>query len=151
MGLSYLDNVYDERSNPENLFFSSEISGILLLNLTYNYLIKEQYQLNFSINYNHISNAGLKMPNKGMNFPTVSLGMDYILRPVILKPQEKSIGIRKKALLGYGRVFWSIRYPPAKSTANTITRRNKKIARVLELIIGGPPDDSILGNIRIKN
>ena len=115
MGLSYLDNVYDESSNPENLFFGSKISGILLLNLSYNYLIRERYQLNFSLNYNHISNAGLKMPNKGMNFPTASLGLDYILWPVKLKPQKKSNGIRKKTLLGYGRVFWSIRSVDADS------------------------------------
>lgn len=109
MGLSYLDNVYDESSNPENLFFGSKISGILLTNLSYNYLVKENIQLNFSLNYNHISNAGIKMPNKGMNFPTASIGLDYIIKPVILEPQEKVSGIRKKTILGYGRVFWSIR------------------------------------------
>jgi len=115
MGLSYLDNVYDESSNPENLFFGSKISGILLVNLNYNYLIKESYQLNFSLNYNHISNAGLKMPNKGMNFPTASIGLDYIIKPVKLEPQEKVSGIRKKIILGYGRVFWSIRSVDADS------------------------------------
>ncbi len=115
MGLSYLDNVYDESTNPENLFFGSKISGILLMNVSYNYLIKERYQLNFSLNYNHISNAGLKMPNKGMNFPTASIGMDYILRPVNLKTQDKVSGIRKKSLLGYGRIFWSIRSVDADS------------------------------------
>jgi hypothetical protein len=115
MGLSYLDNVYDESNNPENLFFGSKISGILLLNFSYNYLIKERYQLNFSLNYNHISNAGLKMPNKGMNFPTASIGMDYIFKPTKLIAKDKVSGIRKKSLLGYGRVFWSIRSVDADS------------------------------------
>jgi len=109
MGLSYLDQVYDEFSNPENLFFSSKISGLLFLNLSYNYLIKDRYQLNFSLNYNHISNAGAKMPNKGMNFPTASVGLDYIFRPVKLEPQEKSVGLKDKKFLGYARVFWSVR------------------------------------------
>lgn len=115
MGLSYLDNVYDENNNPENLFFGSKISGILLINASYNYLIKKRYQLNLSINYNHISNAGLKMPNKGMNFPTASIGMDYIFKPANLTAQEKVNGIRKKSLLGYGRIFWSIRSVDADS------------------------------------
>ncbi len=115
MGLSYLDNVYDESTNTENLFFGSKISGILLMNASYNYLIKERYQLNFSLNYNHISNAGLKMPNKGMNFPTASIGLDYIIKPVKLEAQEKVSGIRKKSLLGYGRIFWSIRSVDADS------------------------------------
>ena len=55
------------------------------------------------------------MPNKGMNFPTASIGLDYIIKPVNLEPQEKVSGIRKKIILGYGRVFWSIRSVDADS------------------------------------
>jgi hypothetical protein len=109
LGLTYLDKVYNEISNPENLFYSSKISGLLLLNLSYNYVIKDQYQLNFALNYNHISNAGAKMPNKGMNFPTVSLGLDYIIRPRELKSQEKSAGLGDKKVLKFSRMFWSLR------------------------------------------
>jgi hypothetical protein len=115
MGLTYLDKVYDAVSNPENLFFSSKFNGILLINLSYNYLIKERYQLNASINYTHISNAGAKMPNKGMNFPTASIGLDYILRPAKLVSQEKTLGLRDKKLLGYARIFSSIRSVDADS------------------------------------
>jgi len=115
IGLSYLDKVYDAVSNPDNLFFSSKLSGILLFNFSYNYLIKDQFQLNFSLNYNHISNAGSKTPNKGMNFPTVSIGLDYILRPTKLASQEKTLGLGDKKLLGYTRIFWSIRSVDADS------------------------------------
>jgi len=121
IGLSYLDKIYDEVSNPENLFYSSRISGLLLLNLSYNYVINEQYQLNLALNYNHISNAGAKMPNKGMNFPTASLGLDYILRPTKLKSQEKNIGLRNRRLMKYSRIFWSIRSVEADSL---YTRKN---------------------------
>jgi len=115
MGLTYLDRVYDEASNPSNLFYSSKISGLLLLNLSYNFIINDYYQLNFALNYNHISNAGAKMPNKGMNFPTASLGLDYILNPRKLQPQEKNLGLRDKKFLKYSRMFWSIRSVEADS------------------------------------
>ena len=114
-GLTYLDKVYDEVNNPDNLFFSSKISGLLLINLTYNYLLREQYQLNFSLNYNHISNGGASMPNKGMNFPTASVGLDYIIRPVSLVSQEKSPGLKTKKIWGYSRIFWSLRSIDADS------------------------------------
>ena len=109
IGLMYLDQVYDELTNPENLYYSSTISGILLLNFSSNYLIRENFQINIGLNYNHISNGGLKMPNKGMNFPTLSLGMDYIIHPVNLKSQIKHPGLKSKKFNGYSRLFWSIR------------------------------------------
>jgi hypothetical protein len=109
MGLNYLDQVYDEESNPKNLYYSSSISGILSLILNFNYLIRENYQVNLGINYNHISNGGMKMPNKGMNFPTISAGMDYILRPKVLYRQEKYPGLKSKPLHYYTRLFWSLR------------------------------------------
>ena len=115
MGLTYLDQVYDVSFNPENLFYSSKISGILTANITYNYIINDSYQVNLSANYNHISNAGVKMPNKGMNFPTLSIGMDYIFRPVPLEPQVKSTGLRAKKVLYYLNSFWAIRTVNADS------------------------------------
>lgn len=109
MGLNYLDKVYDEESNPKNLYYSSSISGILNLALNLNYMLKENYQLNLGINYNHISNGGMKLPNKGMNFPTLSIGMDYIFRPRTLSVLEKYPGLKNKTLHYYSRLFWSFR------------------------------------------
>jgi hypothetical protein len=109
MGLNFLDQVYDEETNPENLYYSSPISGILKVNLNLNYMIRENYQINMGLNFNHISNGGLKMPNKGMNFPTLSLGMDYILNPHQLTPQNKRPGLKSKPFHYYSRLFWSVR------------------------------------------
>lgn len=109
IGLSFLDQVYDEQTNPQNLYYSSKISGILALALNFNYLVDDRYQLNMGLNYNHISNGGLQMPNNGMNFPTVSLGVDYIMNPVDLSSQEKRPGLRSKPFHFYNRLFWSMR------------------------------------------
>jgi len=148
MGLTYLDQVYDEIQNPENLFFGSKLSGILLMNLTYNYVFKDRYQLNLSLNYNHISNAGLKMPNKGMNFPTVALGLDYILKPTELVAQEKNGGLRNKKFLGYGRLFWSIR----SVGADSIFERKNKLMIGLEggVIKGLSNVNGLLGGVEFS-
>ena len=76
-GPSFLDNPYHEINNPENEFFSSWLSYILLLHLNFKYRITPQFEVNLSACYNHISNGGMKQPNRGINFPSFNIGFDY--------------------------------------------------------------------------
>lgn len=103
-GITYLDQVYDEESNPANTFYSSPISFIVLLNLALNYKLAESWQINLTAHYNHISNGGIKQPNKGMNFPGLGLGVDYIIKPIAMAEREK-VSIEKGRILAYGRLF----------------------------------------------
>ncbi len=80
-GLAYANNPYDEVSNPDNLSYSTRLSFALMLAANLNYRISDQIMLSLSANYNHISNGGMKEPNKGINYPSVSLGLDYYLEP----------------------------------------------------------------------
>lgn len=80
-GLSYDTRPYDEESNPENLSYSFLLNGYLQLNLSLLYRLNENFAMNMSANYNHISNGGFKEPNKGINFPTASLGLEYTFSP----------------------------------------------------------------------
>lgn len=112
MGITYLDQVYDELTNPENLFYSSPISFILFLRLKLNYTINPNYIVYFSGNYNHISNGAIKQPNKGMNFPTIGLGLEYTMNPVKLTDKGIETAIDKKHLSKYLRLFWNIRTVP---------------------------------------
>jgi hypothetical protein len=88
-GISYLSETYDEINNPENKFFSSHIAFLLILDLKIKYKTGNKLELIASACYNHISNGGIKQPNYGMNFPTLSLGADYSFNPVELKPIVK--------------------------------------------------------------
>ncbi|MEM1135176.1 MAG: acyloxyacyl hydrolase [Bacteroidota bacterium] len=76
MGVTFLDQVYDVTDNPRNTFYSSPISFLLVANIGVNYRLKEDLHLQLAANYNHISNGGMRQPNKGMNFPTLSLGVE---------------------------------------------------------------------------
>jgi len=79
MGFTYLNRVFDEDNNPDNVFFSSNLSFLLFLTPRLEYMIQENFGVNLLFSYNHISNGGQKQPNKGINFPMVGIGMSYYL------------------------------------------------------------------------
>lgn len=89
MGIAYLNKPYDEETNPENLCYSTQFAFALLINLSIYYKITDRLQLNLVGNYNHISNGGIKLPNKGLNYPSISLGIDYSFDKLYFSPREK--------------------------------------------------------------
>jgi len=78
-GFSYMTKPYHPVSNPDNYSYSTILGFPLLLAINLNHSITPKLKLNLSANYNHISNGGIKEPNKGINYPTVSLGINYSL------------------------------------------------------------------------
>lgn len=106
-GITLLDQVYDEVENPDNTFYSSPLSFLILLNLNINYRLNDQYTVSFSGNYNHISNGGMKQPNKGMNFPTFGLGLVYSPKPYELTGFERTYE-KKGDWQGYARMFGTL-------------------------------------------
>ncbi len=90
VGLAFLDQVYDVETNPENLFYSAPLSFLLGVNFFLNYRLHPRWNLRLGGTYNHISNGGIKEPNKGINFPTATLGLDYLLQSVAFPQREKS-------------------------------------------------------------
>jgi hypothetical protein len=89
VGAVYLNNVYHPETNPMNLFYSTPFSFLLSLNFSVNYRMSSHWNSRLTINYNHISNGGNREPNKGINFPTLSLGFDYLVKPTLFKKNEK--------------------------------------------------------------
>lgn len=79
LGMSYLSRVYDEISNPDNLFFSHHLSFLLYLGPVFNYRFNERWQGKLMLTYNHISNGGQGQPNLGMNYPMAGAGLDYMI------------------------------------------------------------------------
>ena len=97
-GLSFNTNPYDEKYNRENLSYSLPINQYSQLGLIFHYRFNQKIMLTASGNYNHISNGGLKQPNKGINYPTLALGLDYIPNPILIQNREKEEfkGLKKK-------------------------------------------------------
>ncbi len=107
MGLSYLTKVYDEQANPDNLFFSNQISGLLLVGLHASYELNPSWSLNSGVSYQHISNGGLRQPNKGMNFPTLTIGLDHVLRPYEGALPAYSIPPTDKSIRFFTKLIWT--------------------------------------------
>ncbi|SMD44224.1 Lipid A 3-O-deacylase (PagL) [Aquiflexum balticum DSM 16537] len=90
IGVSYLDRVYDEISNPENIFFSSPISFILFVTPKIEYRISENWSSQLTVAYNHISNGGQSQPNKGINYPMLGIGVNRYFQSSPFPKYEKS-------------------------------------------------------------
>jgi hypothetical protein len=80
IGPAYVSKYYDPETNPNNFFFASHVTFTAQLCFAIQYRINGHFSARVGLNYNHLSNGGIKQPNVGMNYPTVNLGLDYSLR-----------------------------------------------------------------------
>ncbi|HLN19874.1 MAG TPA: acyloxyacyl hydrolase [Bacteroidales bacterium] len=76
-GISWQTRIWHYEYNQANRFFSTRISMPLLLSARFNYRVAEKTYLTLAGTYNHISNGAMRVPNMGINFPTMSLGFEY--------------------------------------------------------------------------
>lgn len=80
-GLTYLTRVYNAEANPQNTFFGSPLSGLLALSVSAHYRLTDRAFFSATASYNHISNGGIRQPNRGMNFPTLGIGLTQVADP----------------------------------------------------------------------
>jgi Lipid A 3-O-deacylase (PagL). len=90
VGLSYLNKPYDAETNPQNQSYSVRVNGFLSLRTTLNYRLSPHWQLQVAANYNHISNGSIEQPNKGINYPTATIGVDYQPGQWVLPDYQKA-------------------------------------------------------------
>lgn len=88
------------------------------MSLNLNYHLNDKYALNLSANYNHISNGGQKQPNKGMNFPSLSLGVDRLIGFKPLKPKPSELRGHDTSTTYYLGSFFSLRSSSREAEAS---------------------------------
>ncbi len=102
LGLSYQNSPYDSISNPNNLSYSTYLAFPLQLGGTVHFRIKSRWLLNTSLVFNHFSNGGGRKPNKGINWPSIGVGLAYYLKEFEFKNREvnnwRDIGSPQKRL-----------------------------------------------------
>ncbi len=81
-GLVWMSNPFDSVKNPTNQSYSTDISAWLVVGASLSYPISEKWRVQLGANFEHTSNGGMKQPNKGVNFPTASLHLQYSPHPV---------------------------------------------------------------------
>jgi hypothetical protein len=104
LGISWVTEIYDEETNPTNMFFCTHIAFSPYMALRMRYRLSSEWFLTLSGFYNHISNGGMKQPNYGMNFPTVALGAEYVRDPFTLERKAYTIEDRDKYKVWYYRL-----------------------------------------------
>lgn len=94
IGPAYMTKIYDKDSNPENQFVSTHISFVVLLRMALNYRINNVTGIGFTAGFNHISNGGIRNPNLGINFPTMSLNLERYLEKPAFRQFQRQEGLR---------------------------------------------------------
>lgn len=82
LGGALLNNPFDPVTNPRNQSYSTRLAFSIVLGAGLNYRLNEKLNLRLAAKYSHISNGGVSSPNKGLNFPTISLGLNNSLEPI---------------------------------------------------------------------
>ncbi|GAA4396635.1 hypothetical protein GCM10023187_04960 [Nibrella viscosa] len=80
-GLTYLTRVYHPETNPRNIYFSMPLSALIGASLNGRIRLSDHTQLLVTGTYYHISNAGTRQPNQGLNVPALSVGVEYQPKP----------------------------------------------------------------------
>lgn len=143
-GFAFLNKVYDSIANKDAIFFSTKLSFVLGLGLNVGWRLNQNWRLTAAAQFNHISNAGRKDPNEGMNFPGVNLGVNYTLHPQQLEKRTKERFADKNISLlvhafGNIRTAWAdANWPEEK---RLVTGANigliKRLGRIEGLGVGG--------------
>jgi hypothetical protein len=77
IGLSYLTNPHDSIKNPTNNTYSTNVNFFTAAGCGINCKLTSHYSAVFAANFFHNSNGGFKQPNRGLNYPNVSVGIRY--------------------------------------------------------------------------
>ena len=75
-GLSYITKRYDLATNPKNNAIGSHINGFVNLQFNYNKHFNH-WHLGAGIEFSHYSNAATKVPNLGLNVPSINFNVGY--------------------------------------------------------------------------
>jgi hypothetical protein len=76
-GLVYLTRPYHPVNNPTNMSYSTHLSFFLGISSGISWQLNKHWQTALYANFLHASNGGLKDPNKGINWPTAQLQVNY--------------------------------------------------------------------------
>lgn len=86
-GSMYLSNPFHPIHNPSNMSYSTHVSFFLGIGTGIRQQFSEHWQGGFNLLFLHTSNAGIKDPNKGINWPVLQMQLQYY-------PQVFSFGRR---------------------------------------------------------
>ena len=82
IGAAYGTNPYDSITNPINHAYSLPVSAYLMLGTGLYFHFSDHISISASLNFNHVSNGGMHLPNKGIDWPTIGIRLNYQKQPI---------------------------------------------------------------------
>jgi hypothetical protein len=89
IGGAFLTNPADPIINPTNKSYSLPLSAYLSLGAGFRWQFSKQWATHLNADYNHVSNGAWSEPNLGLNWPTLSLGIEYSHKGMELKELKR--------------------------------------------------------------
>ncbi|HQH19310.1 MAG TPA: acyloxyacyl hydrolase [Bacteroidales bacterium] len=78
-GIAYITKKFEPFDNYKNLLIGTNLNVAISLLYELKWAIQQHIQLSTGVGMTHFSNGALKMPNLGINIPTVNVGVAYLL------------------------------------------------------------------------
>ena len=95
-GLSYITKPFSLQDNYKNFAIGSHLNAAINLHFENNFNITKQILFNIGIGLSHFSNGAFKMPNLGINIPTISSGVYYKFNKTKYLIEKKDTLINRK-------------------------------------------------------
>lgn len=76
-GLAFMNKIYNEEKNNENIFVSTHLNAATYLNVAFSYQVHKQWMILAGGDLSHESNGRLTVPNKGINAVSLYVGLRY--------------------------------------------------------------------------
>ncbi|MFK7756453.1 MAG: acyloxyacyl hydrolase [Flavobacteriales bacterium] len=105
-GVAVLSQKFDLDKNVKNLAIGSTINGAVILEYSYRIPIRESLSVNPHLRFVHYSNGGYRLPNLGLNLPSIGLSIEKQLSNLSLIADvrtEQTSGKRLVLGLSLGR------------------------------------------------
>lgn len=90
MGLGYISNPYDVKSNPTNRAIGSNGNAFGQVYLEHSRSLTKSIAMHFGVRFSHFSNGAWKAPNLGINIPSLSIGLSKQISAKTLSSGEVS-------------------------------------------------------------
>ncbi len=99
LGFGIVEKPYDAETNHKNLLIGSRGNLFIHANLYGRFWLTNQLHINAGGSLSHLSNATSKLPNLGLNVPSISLGAGFLFNSIPLNNYEFDSIINPEFLL----------------------------------------------------
>ena len=79
IGLGYVTQIYDRKTNPKNTFIGSHFNAAINISTEYSRMITDRFGMSAFIGFTHFSNGSSRTPNNGINMAHAGLAAKYFI------------------------------------------------------------------------